>query len=145
MSDEKGSLDEVRARLRDLGYLRGPLSGLTGWIVSGRIGAGGASPFPRISLAAGLRLAVIGGPILGGAAAALIALTNRPHFSSPGDLALLALYLSVVFGLVLWGLELLTDSILARLASRGLVLVGGFEKAAGRVGLLFSLATTLYL
>src|SRR5262249_29879468 len=69
----------------------------------------------------------------------------RPHISSPRDLILLALYLSGILGAALGGLEFLCDTLLAKLARQGLVLVGQVERLAARVGLLFFVATALYL
>jgi len=135
-------LDAIRTQLRELGYLRGPLSRLEGWMVAGR---GGPSGFLRINALASLRVGLLGGPLLGIPAAAAVALANRPHITSPRDLLALALYLSFVLGIALAGLEFLTDTALAWLGRRGLVLVGRVEKLAARVGLLFSVATSLYL
>lgn len=134
-------LDAIRAQLKALGYLQGPLSSLEGWMLAG----GGPSSFQRINVRASLRVALIGGPLLGVPAAAMVAISNRPHIVSPRDLLLLGLYLSSILGVALGGLEFACDTALASLARRGLVLVGQAERLAARVGLLFSVATTLYL
>lgn len=135
-------LERIRGQLRELGYLKGPLSPLTGWLLAGR---GGPSSLLAINLAASLRVGLIGGPLLGIPAAAAVAVANRPHFASPRDLALLGLYLSVTLGLVLAALEFLIDLLLAWAARRGFVLVGRLEQISARVGLLFTAASSLYL
>lgn len=135
-------LDAIRAQLRHLGYLSGPLSGLESWMIAGR---GGPSSFLRINLIASLRAALIGGALLGLPATAAVAIANRPHVSAPRDLALLFLYLASMLGAALGVLEFCTDTALAWMSRRGLVLVGRAEKLAARVGLLFFAATTLYL
>lgn len=131
-------LDSIRDQLRALGYLSGPLSG---WVV----GRNGPLSFLRLNLAASLRAALIGGPMLGLPAAAAVALANRPHIGSPRDLVLLSIYLSAVLGLALGLLEFLADAALAWMARRGFILVGRMERLAGRVALLFTAASTLYL
>lgn len=135
-------LDRIRKQLRDLGYLRGPLSRLEGWMLAGR---GGPSSFLRMNAAASLRVAAVGGPLLGAGATAAVALANRPHIIAPRDLLLLAVYFSLVLGSMLGLLEFLTDLVLARAARRGFVLVGRIERIAARSGLVFTAATTLYL
>ncbi|HEY3176115.1 MAG TPA: alkaline phosphatase family protein [Candidatus Polarisedimenticolia bacterium] len=135
-------LDQIRTQLRELGYLKGSLSRLEGWMVAGR---GGPSSFVRLNAAAAVRVGAVGGPLLGIPAAAAVALANRPHIVAPRDLLLLALYFSLALGLALGLMEFLTDLILAWIARRGLVLVGRMERVAARSGLLFTAATTLYL
>jgi len=137
--DSRPTLESIRAQLRELGYLEGPLSG---WMAPGRHGP---SSLLRVSLAASLRVGIVGGPLLGVPAALAVAVANRPHFSNPRDLLILAAYLSAALGLTLLVLELLTEATLSLLARRGLILVGAIERLAGRVGLLFGAAATLYL
>ena len=135
-------LDRIRGQLRDLGYLKGPLSPLAGWLLAGR---GGPSSFLAINLAASLRVGLIGGPLLGIPAAIAVAMANRPHFASPRDLALLSLYFATTLGLILAALEFLADLALAWAARRGFVLVGRLEQISARVGFLFTAVSTLYL
>jgi len=129
-------LEAIRARLRERGYL----GGVSGWVATPRAGG-----WVRYAAASSLRTAVVGGPLLALPAAAAIALANRPHLSAPRDLLVLWIYLSLVLGVVLALLEFATDLILAAAARSGLVLVGRAERLAGRAGLLFTAATTLYL
>ena len=129
-------LEAIRARLRERGYL----GGVAGWVASPRGGG-----WVRYAAASSLRTALVGGPLLALPAAAAIALANRPHLSAPRDLLVLWIYLSLVLGVVLALLEFATDLILAAFARTGMVLVGRAERLAGRAGLLFTAATTLYL
>ena len=129
-------LEAIRARLRERGYL----GGVAEWVASPRAGG-----WVRYAAASSLRTAVVGGPLLALPAAAAIALANRPHLSAPRDFLVLWIYLALVLGVVLALLEFATDLILAAAARSGLVLVGRAERLAGRAGLLFTAATTLYL
>jgi hypothetical protein len=135
-------LDQIRGQLRDLGYLRGPLSRLEGWMVAGR---GGPSSFIRLNAAASLRVAVVGGPLMGIPAVAAVALANRPHMVAPRDLILLGAWFCLALGGALGLLEFLTDLVLVWMARRGFLLAGRIERLAARTGLLFTVATTLYL
>ncbi|HET9480188.1 MAG TPA: alkaline phosphatase family protein, partial [Candidatus Polarisedimenticolia bacterium] len=140
-SEESGraDLDRIRRQLRERGYLRGPL---TGWMV----GPSGARLSPlRVNAASSLRVGLLGGPLVGLPAAAAVAAANRPHIGSARDLILLGIYFSAAMGLTLAVLEFLTDTLLGWLARRGLTMVGRAERLAGRVGLLFGAAATLYL
>lgn len=130
------TLDAIRARLRERGYL----GGVAGWVASARAGG-----WVRYSAASSLRAGAVGGPLLAVPAAAAIAMANRPHLDATKDLIVLGLYLAIVLGCVLAVLEFLTDMTLALVARSGLVLVGRAERLAGRAGLLFTAATTLYL
>ncbi len=156
MQDPAGppQLDSIRAQLKQLGYLRGPLAGFSGWLLgaaapgssaSSGPSESGPSSFLRISALSSLRVGLTGGPLLGLAAAAAVVLANLPHVSLPRDLVVPALYLAPVFGAALAALEFSADACLGWLARRGLVLIGEVERIAGRVGFLFSVATTLYL
>ncbi len=130
------TLEAIRARLKERGYL----GGVAGWVASARAGG-----WVRYSAASSLRAGAVGGPLLAVPAAAAIALANRPHLDGAKDLVILGLYLAIVLGIVLAVLEFLTDVTLALVARSGLVLVGRAERLAGRAGLLFTAATTLYL
>ncbi len=87
------SVEAVRDELRRLGYLD---SGLDRFVLAG---AGAASPL-RASMAAALRVGVVGG-FLGGAALTLAAASlDRRLLDAPRDLAVLAAYLVLAVGCV---------------------------------------------
>ncbi|MGH9868238.1 MAG: alkaline phosphatase family protein [Candidatus Polarisedimenticolia bacterium] len=138
-SPDRPSLAEVRERLRDRGYLEGRLSL---WVATGR---GGAASLLRLALAASLRVGLLGGAILAVPAAAALALANRPHIHQVREVIWLWLFLAILLGASLAALELTAELMLAWLARRGLILLGRAERLAGRVGLLFAAAATLYL
>lgn len=136
MTDD--SLETVRRRLRELGYLKDPVSG---WLVSAR---GGGSRI-RIVLGLSARTGLIGGALLAiPAAVAIIAGAPGAVATFPEFLLLLG-WLILFLGSVLAITEIAAELILSAIAHRGMVLVGRMERLAGRVGLLFTIATTLYL
>jgi len=135
-------LDAIRSQLRDRGYLRGPLAPAAGWILGGRHAP---SSFLRSNAVNSLKVAALGGPMMGLLAAILIALANRPHFSQTGRFTLLALFLSCWYAAALWLIGFVVDSLLGMLARRGLVLVGSLERLAARTGLVVGAGVTIYL
>ena len=135
-------LDAIRSQLRERGYLKGPLAPAAGWLLGG---LHAPSSFVRSNALGSLRVAVLGGPLIGVLAAAAVALANRPHFSQFGRFTLLAFYLTLWYTAALWLLGFAADSVLGVLARRGLVLVGGAERLAARAGLIVGAIVTIYL
>ncbi|HLA78104.1 MAG TPA: hypothetical protein VJU18_11045, partial [Vicinamibacteria bacterium] len=85
------SVEEVRAELRRLGYLA---TGLDRFVLSG---AGAVSPVAASARAA-LRLGLLGGPVFGVALSLAAAGLEPRLLAAPQDLAVLALYLTLVAG-----------------------------------------------
>ncbi len=112
MGDQKPSVDELRARLRDLGYLDagvdrfvlGPVR-----ISRGLFGTSWRSSV-RIGLLAGLLLGPSGAAALGARLPGLV--------TSPRDLAVLACYLGVLFGAAVAAASLLAMVLLGAVTSR---------------------------
>jgi hypothetical protein len=86
------SVDTVREELRRLGYLD---SGLDRFV----LGGGGSGSTLAASWRASLRVGAVGGIVLG-VALSLLAMSLEPSGLSPTDLALLALYLSLLLAAV---------------------------------------------
>jgi hypothetical protein len=134
MSETPGSVDDVRERLRRLGYLD---SGLDRFVLGGTAPAAPARASARVAL----RLGVAGG-VLFGTALALIAATLEPSLlRAPGDLAVLAGYLAVLLGAAVAGTAFLAGWLLAR-ASRTRALPAGLSR---NVGLTLALIALAYL
>jgi hypothetical protein len=129
----------VRERLVAMGYLARPLE---------RYVLGGAArpgSFLRRHAAVSLRVAVAAGPLLGLLFALAVVVANRPRFSHARDFLVLAGGFTLVFGAVVFVLELAAGILLAafvRWRGRG---VAAFPATAARAGFAVSLALSAYL
>lgn len=94
------SVEEVRAELKKLGYLE---TGFDRFVLAG---AGAVSP-ARASLRASWRLGAVGGALFAVALSLAAAGLDRRLLAAPQDLAVLALYLTVVTGAALAALVFL--------------------------------------
>jgi len=103
----------VRARLRSLGYLDGPLER---FVLAGALGS--ASPW-RQALSTSFRVALIGGPLLGAGIAAGALAVSGPPLTDAGSALLLALYLTLPCFAGLFLLELATAGLLSLIGARG--------------------------
>jgi hypothetical protein len=104
-------VEDVREELRRLGYLD---HGLDRFVLGG---AGRSTPF-RASARAAARIGILGG-VLFGAASTLAAAGIDPRLrAEPRDLVVLALYLSVLFGLAVAAGALVAGLAAARIAGR---------------------------
>lgn len=129
------SVEEVRDQLRRLGYLE---SGLDRFVLAD---AGTASSFRAASRVA-LRVGAAAGPLLGLALGVAAASLDRRLLSEPRDLLVLALYLSLLMGLLVAAFALALGLFAAFLAGRG----GRPGPALARnVGLAFALVGLGYL
>jgi hypothetical protein len=133
------SYNEVRERLKALGYLEKPLDRF----LLGGIARPGS--FVRRHAAVSLKVAAMASPLLGALFALAVVLANRPRLSRPLDAALLALYYSIAFGLLIFILEMTAGLILAsivRWRRRG---VAALQATATRAGFAVSLVLSAYL
>lgn len=136
---EGASYDEIRQRLRSLGYLNRPLER---FLLSGLAGKGS---FARRHAAVSARVAVVAAPLLGLVFALAVVLVNRPRFSAPLDSLVLVLYFSVVFGAAVFALEFGSGLVLAgivRWRGKGMAAT---QATAARAGFAVSLVLTIYL
>lgn len=109
-TDDKGYA-EVRRKLVERGYLQGPIER---FLLRDLVRPGGGA---RRLARAGLKAALIGGPILGALLAGAAIEANRPLWSVT-DAALLWLYLAVPAGAILFALIVGVAAIVAALARR---------------------------
>jgi len=112
MTEQRPSVDDLRARLRELGYLDAGVDRFVLGPVRGGQGLLGAAWRPSVRI--GLLAALLLGP------SAAIALGVRlPGFvTGVRDAVVLALYLGALFGLAVTGLALLSTLCLGLLATR---------------------------
>ena len=133
------SYNEVRDRLRALGYLEKPLDRF----LLGGIARPGS--FVRRHAAVSLKVAGVAAPLLGALFALAVVFANRPRLSRPLDAALLALYYSVAFGFLIFVLEFIAGLVLAaivRWRRRG---VAALQATATRAGFAVSIVLSAYL
>jgi len=130
------SVEEVRERLRRLGYLE---SGLDRFVLGG---ASGAASGLRAALRVALRVGAATGPLLGLALGFAAASLDRRLLSEPRDLVVLALYLSLLMGLLVAAGALALGLFAAFLARRGGRPGPGLAR---NVGLAFGTAGLVYV
>lgn len=130
------SVEEVRDRLRKLGYLD---SGLDRFVLGG---AGAAASGFRAALRVAARVGAATGPLFGLALGVAAASLDRRLLAEPRDLVVLALYLSLLMGLLV-GLGALALGLFAAFLARR----GGRPgpNLARNVGLAFATVGLVYL
>jgi hypothetical protein len=137
---ETSGVDELRQRLRSLGYLD---AGVDRFVLAPAHAARGAA---AIALLASIRIGVLGGMLLGPAAAVGVAAQLPGLVSSVRDGVVMAGYMAVLFGVGIACLALLASFIVslgARFRSQSLAGRGRMLSTAA--GITVAIATLLYL
>lgn len=118
MANQPPSVDELRARLRDLGYLD---AGVDRFLLGSVRGGRGLA---RLAWSASLRIGALAGLFLGPSAALALGAKLPGLVTGPRDAAVLAAYLGLLFGvgvlLLAFVATVLAGSLVARLGSRAL-------------------------
>ena len=110
--DRDAEVDALRERLRALGYLD---AGVDRFVLAPAHSARGSA---AIALLASLRIGVLGGLLLGPAAAIGLALQLPALITSVRDAAVIAVYMAVLFGAGIAAAALVAGSMVALLARR---------------------------
>jgi len=127
---ETSGIDDLRQRLRSLGYLD---AGVDRFVLAPACGARGAF---AIALLASLRIGILGGLLLGPAAAVGVAAQLPGLVSGVRDGVLIATYMAVLFGAGIAGLALVAGlivSLSARFAGSSLTRRGRLLSTAAGV------------
>jgi hypothetical protein len=127
------SYEEVRRKLVDRGYLRGPVARF----VLADLLAGEA---PRALVMTSLKAALLGAPLLGGLLAASAVASNRPTLSAR-DAAVLTLYFGAIAAIVLFAVDVAAALVSAAWARRR----GARPSDALRAGLIVAVPLLAYL
>ncbi len=132
-----GRVDDLRRQLRSLGYLD---AGVDRFVLGSARGA--RSPATVAGLGS-IRVGLLAAILLGPAAAVGVASRLSGLVTGPRDAIVVALYLAVIFGLVLSGLTFLVSTLVARVVAGGSALRGRWISRGA--GTLTTIACLTYL